>query len=115
MASFKFPLTVADKQKLLFVSPAPPPELTAWGRQYEAAGQFHDALDFYLGAKDSASIRSLLDKAVQAADLVLLLNAYRALDEEPDAQRVEALQAAAATAGKEAVAKKASLLLVKSP
>lgn len=114
MASPKIPLSVAAKHKLLFVSPAPPAELVTWGRQYEAAGQLHDALEFYQGAGDTASVRSLLAKAVESSDLVLLLGAYRALGEDPDLAQVQALQAEAKRAGKESVAARASLLLVKT-
>ena len=44
MASMAFPLTVAQKQLIMFVKPLPPQELSGWGRKYQEAGQFHDVL-----------------------------------------------------------------------
>jgi hypothetical protein len=112
MASLKFPLTVEEKQKVQFIRPAPSKDLKAWGDRYRGAGLLHDALEFYQAAKDRDSLLGLVDSAIQAADLVLLLNIYRALGSEPDAARLQDLRQKALALGKEAAAAKASSLLI---
>lgn len=111
MASHKFPLSVADKHQILFVKPLPPAELSSWGKTYGAAGQPHDALEFYQAAKDEPALKALTDKAIEDADLVLFLNACRALGVEPPVAQLEALKARAASLGMEGVVKRASTLL----
>ena len=111
MASLAFPLTVAQKQLILFVKPLPPQELSAWGRKYQDAGRFHDALEFYGAAGDRPAVEALAAKAVDCADLVLLLNACRALGPEPQPSQVEALRQRALDAGMESVAKRATTFL----
>ncbi len=114
MASQKFPLSVADKQQCLYVKPLPPGDLGALGRKYEEAGQYHDALDFYQAAGDRASIARLADRAVEEADLVLLLNTARALGEEPSRNKIENLQRRAQERGMESVAKRAATFLAQN-
>src|SRR5512143_345702 len=111
MASQKFPLSVADKQQCLFVKPLPPADLSALGRTYEEAGQYHDALDFYQAAQDRSSVTRMIDRAVDDADLVLLLNACRALGEEAPRTKIESLQHRAQERGMESVAKRATTIL----
>jgi hypothetical protein len=112
MASLKFPLSVEEKQKVQFIRPASPQDLKAWGDRYRETGLLHDALEFYQSAKDRDSLQGLVDLAVQAADLVLLLNVYRALGTEPDGARLRDLHQRALALGKEASAAKASSLLI---
>jgi hypothetical protein len=112
MASLKFPLTVEEKQRIQFIRPAPPRDLKAWGDRYREAGFLHDALEFYQAATDRDSLQSLTDSAIEAADLVLFLNIYRALGSEPDAAGLQALRQRALALGKEAAAAKASSLLI---
>jgi tetratricopeptide (TPR) repeat protein len=114
MASQKIPLSVAAKQQALFVKPLPPAELVALGRKYEEAGQYHDALDFYQAAKDRDSLNRLADAAVEEADLVLLLNACRALGEETSRSKIESLQRRAQERGLESVVKRAATFLAQN-
>jgi hypothetical protein len=114
MASQKFPLSVADKQQCLYVKPLPPADLGALGRKYEEAGHPHDALDFYQAAQDRASLGRLADRAVDEADLVLLLNACRALGEEVSRNKIENLQRKAQERGMESVVKRAAILLAQN-
>jgi len=111
MASLAFPLTVAQKQLIMFVKPLPPQELSAWGRKYQDARQFHDALEFYRAAEDRPAMEALAATAVDSADLVLLQNACRALGSEPPPPQVEALRQRALEAGMESVARRATTLL----
>ena len=110
MASLKFPLE--EKQKVQFVRPAAPRDLKAWGDRYREKGLLHDALEFYLAAKDRDSLQGLVNSAIQAADLVLFLNIYRALGSEPDTARLQDLRQQALALGKEAAAGRASSLLI---
>jgi hypothetical protein len=115
MASAKFPMSVADKQQALFVKPLPAGDLVALGRKYEQAGQLHDALDFYQAAQERPAVESLVAKAVETADLVLLLNACRAAGVEVSRQQFEALRNKALETGKGSVAKRVSILLAQAP
>lgn len=110
--ALKIPLTVADKQKILFLSSTPAPQLTDWGRRHEEAGLLHDALLFFEAARDRASVERLAQAAVESADLLLLLNAHKALGGAPPAPSLEALMARAEALGKSVEAGRAALLLV---
>lgn len=112
MASAKFPLTVAEKHKILFTNPEPPAELSAWGSTYEKAGNLHDALEFYQAAQDTPALERLLDVAVETADLLLLLNTCKALGIPPSKSHLQALQDRAHSAGKAETARRVSLFLV---
>ena len=108
----KIPLTVADKQKILFLSSTPPPQLSDWGRRHEEAGLLHDAVLYYEAARDRASLERIAQTAVESADLLLLLNAHKALGGAPPAKSLEALKAKAEALGKSVEAGRAALLLV---
>lgn len=112
MASAKFPLTVAEKHKILFTNPEPPAELSAWGSTYEKAGNLHDALEFYQAAQDRPALERLLNGAVETADLLLLLNTCKALGIPPSKSHLQALQDRAHSAGKAETARRVSLFLV---
>ncbi len=112
MVQHRFPLSVADKHHLLFLSSTPPAQLTAMGDRYREAGLLHDALEFYQAAKDGPALERLLGEAVERCDLVLLLNAFRALEKDPRPDALAALREKAAGAGKESVAARAASLLV---
>lgn len=110
----KFPLTVAAKQKIVYLDPTPKPQLVEWGNRYRDAGLFHDALEFYTKAGDESGLRALLETAVDEADLVLLLNTCNALGSPSPPERIRALKERADAIGKAAVAERAGLLLVSS-
>lgn len=97
---FKFPLTVAQKQKALYVRPLPPEELSAWGDRYQDAGFLHDALEFYTVAKNSEALRKLALVAMERREALLFLNAFKALGEPPPGEQVKALYEGALAAGK---------------
>ena len=108
----KFPLKVADKQRIMYVNPLPPDDLVSWGDRYREAGLLHDALDFYQAAGNDEALRSLASAAVDAGDLVLLLNVYRALGETTPESGLKALQDKARQGGKTSEADRAEVLLV---
>jgi hypothetical protein len=108
----KIPLTVAEKQKILFLANTPPSELSDWGRRHEEAGLLHDALLFYDAARDSASIGRLAQSAVESGDLLLLLNAHKALGGPPPLGALEALKGKAEELGKSVEAGRAAQLLI---
>ncbi len=111
MASLKFPLSVAEKQQILFVKPLPPGELSAWGRTYQDAGQPYDALEFFQAATDRLALEALGERAVAGADLVLYLNACRALGSDPEPAKLQSLRQRAIEAGLESVARRVTTLL----
>ncbi len=108
----KFPLKVADKQRIMYVNPLPPDDLVSWGDRYRDAGLLHDALDFYQAAGNEKALRNLASAAVDAGDLVLLLNVHRALGEPTPEKDLTALQDKARAEGKTSEADRAQVLLV---
>ena len=114
MAGVTVPLGIAQKQKVLYSASVPAAELAAVGDQYAEKGYWHDALDFYEGAKDRGRLEKVAAQAVQDADVVLYLNARRALGEAPDAEDLARLRALALEQGKESVAKRVDFLRVPS-
>ncbi len=111
MASPKFPLSVAGKHQILFAKPLPPAELTAWGHRYQEAGLLHDALEFYQTASNGPALEALTASAVDGADLVLLLNACRALGSEPSAAQLESLRQRAVERGADSVVRRVAAFL----
>lgn len=114
MAGTGFPLSIEAKQKALFQAPLGAPELAAIGDRYAAANLWHDALDFYEGAKDSARLEKTAEEAEQSADLVLYLNARKARGEAPDPAALLRLKARAQELGRESIARRVDLLMVPS-
>jgi len=112
VAQHRFPLTVREKQRIMFINPLPAPQLTSWGDRYREAGLLHDALEFYQAARNTPALEALMEQALSQADLVLLLNLYRALEREPERAKLAALQDRASASGKESVAARASSLIV---
>jgi hypothetical protein len=110
----KFPLTVAEKQKILYLNPNSPQEMVEWGNRYREAGLWHDALEFYAAAKDAPSLEAVVRAAGEQGDLILLLNACRAQGVPPPAGALTAVRDGAKALGKEAEARRADLLLVPS-
>jgi hypothetical protein len=108
----KFPLKVADKQRIMYVNPLPPEDLVRWGDRYRDAGLFHDALDFYQAAENAEAARALAGKAIEIGDLVLLQNIYRTVGEPVPKEDLKALQEKAQAQGKTSEAKRAEVLLV---
>jgi len=96
----RFPLTVSQKQKILYVNPPPPEELTAFGDRYMEAGLLHDSLEFYSVAKDDSSLRRLVEASVESADLLLFQNTFRALREQPPIEKVRDIYERALALGK---------------
>lgn len=113
MASEIVPFSIAQRHRILFTAPAPPTELRRWGDLHREKGLLHDALEFYAGAKASDAVEALAHQAVSEADLVLYLNACRALGRDPEAGALGRLREAALRLGKTATAQKADLLRVK--
>lgn len=107
-----FPLSVAEKQKVLYLGGASPDVKRSWGERYEQAGLLHDALDFFAAAGDRAALLRLMDKAVEEADLLLLQNVHRALGEPLSHDRLLRLEARARELGKTADAERAAFLKV---
>ena len=101
MASSTVPVTIAQRHKLLYNSPPPPAELVRWGDRYRDKGLLHDA------------ILALCAQALETADLVLYLNARRARSLDPDHEELRRLRACAVGQGKESVARRVDLLLLK--
>ncbi len=112
MAAESVPVSIAARHKLLYTHPASPQELCRWGDLHREKGLLHDALEFYAVAKAADALSTLAAQAVQEADLVLFLNACRALGREPDRAALTDLRSAAQRLGKEGTAKKVDLLLV---
>jgi hypothetical protein len=108
----KFPLSVADKQKILYLGGASPELRRSWGERYEEAGLLHDALEFYGAAADEEALRRLAEKAVEGADLLLLQNVYRALGEALPPDLLVRLETRARELGKTADANRAAFLRV---
>ena len=113
MASSTVPVTIAQRHKLLYNSPPPPAELVRWGDRYRDKGLLHDALEFYAAAKEERAILALCAQALETADLVLYLNARRARSLDPDHEELRRLRACAVGQGKESVARRVDLLLLK--
>lgn len=111
MAGSKLPLSVAEKHRILYIHPAPPAELVQLGRRHKEAGFLHDALEFFQRAGAAEELRAMVPLAADTADLVLLLNAYKALESEPEAQVLHTLHERAREMGKESVARRAALLI----
>ena len=112
MVGSRLPLSVAEKHRILYTHPAPAAELVQLGRRHQEAGFLHDALEFYQRAQAAEELRGLLSQAIDSADLVLLLNVYRALATDPDPRSLHALHDRAQELGKEGVARRAALLIV---
>lgn len=108
----KFPLSVAEKQKILHLAAAPPELRRSWGERYEEAGLLHDALEFYEAAADRDALRRLAEKALEGADLLLLQNVHRALGEALPPDLLLRLEARARDLGKTADAERAAFLRV---
>lgn len=114
MAGSTFPLSIVQKQKVLYASHVPAGELVAVGDQYAESGYWHDALDYYEAAKDRGRLEKAAAEGVEGADIVLYLNARRALGEAPDPADLARLRAKALELGKESVAKRVDFLVVPS-
>jgi hypothetical protein len=114
VAGTAFPLSIEAKQKALYQIPLGGPELVAIGDRYAAEGLWHDALDFYEGAKDGAKMEKVAAEALQSADLVLYINARRAAGLAPDPPAMARLKARALEMGREATARRVDLLMVPS-
>ena len=112
MAGIVFPLSIVDKQKALFQTPLGAPELVAIGDRYAGMDLWHDALDFYEVAQDRSRLEKTAAQAVEAADLVLYLNARRAMGEVPDAAAMARLRSRAVEMGREATVGRVDLLVV---
>ena len=112
MAKIGFPFGIALKQKVLYTQPLPPNHLAELGDKYAQKGMWHDALEFYEGAKDQGRIRQAAEEGVRSADIVLFLNAKRALGEAAGAEQLSLLKQNALSAGKEATAKRVDTLMV---
>jgi|GEM_PF-963214 len=104
MASIGVPLTIVQKHKVLFSDPLPAAELSALGDAYADKEIWHEALDFYEGAQNTERIEQVKKAAQADADLVLYLNACRALGAAPDSGELSALKDKAASLGKKATA-----------
>lgn len=113
MASENVPLSIAQRHKFLYTSPAPASEMRRWGDLHREKGLLHDALEFYAGAKASDAVAVLSNQAVSEADLVLYLNTCRALGRDPEREALGRMRQAALRLGKEATVEKIDLLLVK--
>lgn len=112
MAGVSVPLSIAQKQKVLYSAKVPAEELAAVGDQYAEMGHWHDALDFYEGAKDRGRLEKVAAQAVKDADVVLYLNARRVMGEAPAAGDLARLRENAMEQGKESVAGRVDFLVV---
>ena len=111
MASVTIPVSIAQRHKLLFTGKAPAAELRRLGDLHRERGLLHDALEFYRSVGNDDAIQALAAAAEAEADLVLFLNAARALGKEPDRAALKRLAEAARRLGKESTALKADALL----
>jgi hypothetical protein len=114
VANIGFPLSIVDKQKVLFGTPLPPAALVELGDRYAGMDLWHDALDFYEGAQDRSRLEKTASLGVETADLVLYLNARRAMGEAPDADALARLRSRAVEMGREATIGRVDLLVVPS-
>jgi len=112
MASETVPLSIAQRHKLLFTTPAPAVELRRLGDLHREKGLLHDALEFYAGAKAPDAIEALANQANDEGDLVLYLNTCRALGRDPDRDALRRMRDVAIRLGKESIAQKVDLLIV---
>ncbi|MGC8762294.1 MAG: hypothetical protein ACP5VN_01470 [Acidobacteriota bacterium] len=108
----KFPLSVAEKQKILYLGGASPELRRSWGERYEQAGLLHDALEFFAAAQDRGALERIAGKAVEEADLLLLQNVFRALGEPLPPDLLLRLEGRGRELGKAADAQRAALLRV---
>jgi hypothetical protein len=112
MAKPIYPLTIAEKHKVLYREPLPEAELVALGDLYTEKELWHDALEFYEKAGDKDRLRQVRDTALSTADLVLFLNACRCLGAAPDEAGLKRLKAKGLELGKEATAERVDGLLM---
>lgn len=108
----RFPFTVSEKQKVLYLDPPPPEELTAFGDRYVEAGLLHDALEFYQVAGNVESLRGLVAKAIENADLLLFLNIFKALAEPPPVEEARKIRERALSLGKNVEAERLETLIL---
>jgi hypothetical protein len=106
------PVSIAMRHKLLYNRPAPAGELSRIGDQLQQAGLLHDALEFYEGAKAKDRLEMIISKAISEADLILYLNAEKALGREPQKELLERLKDSALRLQKDSIARRIDLLLV---
>lgn len=106
------PISIAMRHKLLYNHPAPADELSRIGDQHKELGLLHDALEFYAGAKAKDRLEMTISQAVREADLILYLNAEKALGREPQKELLEKLKDSALRLQKDSVARRIDLLLV---
>ena len=112
MGKPNYPLTIAEKHKVLYWEPLPEAELAALGDLYAEQELWHDALEFYEKAGDEDRLRQVRDTALSTADLVLFLNACRCLGAPPDEEGLKRLKAKGLELGKEATAERVDGLLL---
>ncbi len=71
------------KQQLLYEGEATSSSLIAYGDKYWEAEMISDALEFYQRANDSASLEKVKTKARETGDVMLFMQACKALDHLP--------------------------------
>ena len=106
------PLSVKERHRILFMEATPKEEIIDWGKAHLEAGLYHDALEYFDRAQSKENLLILVDCAVKEVDLVLLLNTFKALNEEPDKGNLLKLKENALKSGKSSVAQQAAIMLI---
>jgi hypothetical protein len=71
------------KQLLLYAEKRTAGELTAYGDRFLEAGKISDAIEFYQKARHTAGLEKISAAAQQMGDVMLFLQASRALSKTP--------------------------------
>jgi hypothetical protein len=100
-------LNCLDKRNLLNQHAVSVETLLRWGKSFEEAELFHDAIDFYEKAGAREPLERILEQALEDGDLFLYKRACRALKIEPDADRWRLLGERAQSQGKSLFMKEA--------
>ena len=100
-----------ERRQVLYDPEADPAELIEFGRAYEQAGRFGDALQFYIEAADRPGLERVKARALETADAFLLKGVARAVPELAGEEDWKALAARAEELGKELYAGQARAAL----
>lgn len=103
-------LNCLEKRELLNQPAATLESILSWGRCFEDAGAFYDAVDFYEKANAREELDRLLGKAIEDGNVFLILRLCRLLGKELDREEWFGVMKRAESLGKNKFAEQASRL-----